>query len=72
PPLLPCRKTEVLENPKYTYKCVILDCSPFNFIDSVGAKTLIEVFTDLQKRRIQLYLSECQLFVPHWNAWTSM
>ncbi|CAM4824427.1 unnamed protein product [Rotaria magnacalcarata] len=60
PPLLPCRKTEVLENPKYTYKCVILDCSPFNFIDSVGAKTLIEVFTDLQKRRIQLYLSECQ------------
>ncbi|CAF4436216.1 unnamed protein product, partial [Adineta steineri] len=34
--------------------------SPFNFIDTVGVKLLIEIYNDLKKRNIQLYLSECR------------
>ncbi len=58
------------------YNYVILECSPFNYIDTVGVKLLIQVclkkienkiflcgfqiFNDLKKRGIVLYLSECR------------
>ncbi|CAF2617941.1 unnamed protein product [Rotaria sp. Silwood2] len=48
------------QNDGIQYKYVILDCSPFNFIDTVGVKLLIEIYNDLKKRDIQLYLSECR------------
>ncbi|CAF3881784.1 unnamed protein product [Adineta steineri] len=59
-PLISYKKQNLnkIENIKYNY--VILDCSPFNFIDTVGVKLLIEIYNDLKKRNIQLYLSECR------------
>ena len=43
-PIIPCgnkSNTDVAREPVYTY--VILECSPFNYIDTVGVKLLIEV-----------------------------
>ncbi|CAF2883192.1 unnamed protein product, partial [Rotaria sp. Silwood2] len=36
-----------------------------NFIDSVGVKLLIEIFKDMKKRNIHLYLSECRYDVRY-------
>ncbi|CAF1641455.1 unnamed protein product [Adineta ricciae] len=47
------------------YKFVIVECSPFNYIDTVGVKLLIEIYKELKKRGIQLYLSECRSEVRH-------
>ncbi|CAF3556212.1 unnamed protein product [Rotaria sordida] len=58
-------KTQKNHKNEPTYKYVILDCSPFNYIDTVGVKLLIQIFHDLKKRGITLYLSECRLEVRH-------
>ncbi|CAF1253318.1 unnamed protein product [Adineta steineri] len=50
---------------KLMYTYVILECSPFNYIDTVGVKLLIHIFNDLKKRGITLYLSECRYEVRH-------
>jgi anti-anti-sigma regulatory factor len=39
------RRPETVEIQDNTDKYVVLDCSPLNFIDSVGVKLLIEVCT---------------------------
>ncbi|CAF1536595.1 unnamed protein product, partial [Didymodactylos carnosus] len=51
---------EAAEEKKVKYKFVILDCSPFNFIDTTGVKLLIQLYNDLKKRNINLYLCECR------------
>ena len=43
PPLISFRKPDIVESDEPSYKYVVLDCSPFNFIDTVGVKALIEV-----------------------------
>lgn len=44
--LFPCQKKKPTEiENKSDLKFVILDCSPFNYIDTVGVKLLIEVFS---------------------------
>lgn len=42
-PIIKYRKPETTNINEFQIKYVILDCSPFNFIDTVGVKTLIEV-----------------------------
>ena len=43
-PIILFRKTTKNNNTKESiYKYVILDCSPFNYIDTVGVKLLIQV-----------------------------
>ncbi|CAF1228653.1 unnamed protein product [Rotaria sordida] len=59
-PLIGYKKHELNKNQDIKYKYVILDCSPLNFIDTVGVKLLIEIYNDLKKRGILLYLSECR------------
>lgn len=43
PPLISFGKPETDEIEENPIKYVILDCSPMNFIDTVGVKLLIEV-----------------------------
>ncbi|CAF3377857.1 unnamed protein product [Rotaria sp. Silwood1] len=65
-PIIHCgEKTQKNSTNEPTYKYVILDCSPFNYIDTVGVKLLIQIFNDLKKRGIKLYLSECRFEVRH-------
>ncbi|CAF1109888.1 unnamed protein product [Adineta ricciae] len=62
-PIIPygnSKNTHARESP---YKCVILDCSPFNYIDTVGVKLLVDIFHDLNKRGIVFFLSECRFEV---------
>ncbi|CAF3613631.1 unnamed protein product [Rotaria sp. Silwood1] len=59
-PLIPYEMLNLNQNEGIRYKYVVLDCSPFNFIDTVGVKLLIEIYNDLKKRDIKLYLSECR------------
>jgi ABC-type transporter Mla MlaB component len=44
-PIISVRRPETVEIQDNTDKYVVLDCSPLNFIDSVGVKLLIEVCT---------------------------
>ncbi|CAF1059628.1 unnamed protein product [Rotaria sordida] len=64
-PLIPYEMQNLNKNEGIQYKYVVLECSPFNFIDTVGVKVLIEIYNDLKKRGIQLYLSECRYGVRH-------
>ncbi|CAF1291273.1 unnamed protein product [Adineta steineri] len=66
-PIISCGKNKNNNNnqKKLMYKYVILECSPFNYIDTVGVKLLIQIFNDLKKRGITLYLSECRYEVRH-------
>ncbi|CAF4850408.1 unnamed protein product [Rotaria sp. Silwood1] len=64
-PLIPYEMLNLNQNEVIQYKYVVLDCSPFNFIDTVGVKLLIEIYNDLKKRDIKLYLSECRYDVQH-------
>ncbi|CAF1523419.1 unnamed protein product, partial [Adineta steineri] len=66
-PIISCGKNKNNNNnqKKLIYKYVILECSPFNYIDTVGVKLLIQIFNDLKKRGITLYLSECRYEVRH-------
>ncbi|CAF1961203.1 unnamed protein product [Rotaria magnacalcarata] len=65
-PIIRCgKKLEENESAEPIYKYVILECSPFNYIDTVGVKLLIQVYKDLKKRGITLYLSECRFEVRH-------
>ncbi|CAF1544697.1 unnamed protein product, partial [Adineta steineri] len=59
-PIISCREDTHKHADKFNYKYVILECSTFNFIDTVGVKLLIEIFNDLKRRGIVLYLSECR------------
>jgi hypothetical protein len=43
-PIIPYRdETNIINNNEPSYKYVILECSPFNYIDTVGVKLLIQV-----------------------------
>jgi anti-anti-sigma regulatory factor len=42
-PLISVKRPETVEIHDNNIKYVVLDCSPLNFIDSVGVKLLIEV-----------------------------
>ncbi|CAF3537398.1 unnamed protein product [Rotaria sordida] len=42
-PLIPYEMQNLNKNEGIQYKYVVLECSPFNFIDTVGVKVLIEV-----------------------------
>ena len=45
-PIISCGKTTSTNSPnKPVYKYVILECSPFNYIDTVVIKLLIEVIS---------------------------
>ncbi|CAF0892199.1 unnamed protein product [Adineta ricciae] len=65
-PIVSCRRPETFDTKTdVLLKYIILECSPFNYIDTVGAKLLIQIFNDLKKRGIQLYLTECRYEVRH-------
>ncbi|CAF4075187.1 unnamed protein product [Rotaria magnacalcarata] len=64
-PLISFRIPETVEIQDSADKYVVLDCSPMNFVDSVGVKLLIEIYKDMKKRNIHLYLSECRYDVRY-------
>ncbi|UJR30412.1 hypothetical protein I4U23_017947 [Adineta vaga] len=65
-PIVSCRKPDTSDiKDDIPCKFVILECSPFNYIDTVGAKLLIHIFNDLKKRNIKLYLTDCRYEVRH-------
>ncbi|CAF3504424.1 unnamed protein product [Rotaria socialis] len=64
-PLISFRIPETVEIQDSADKYVVLDCSPMNFIDSVGVKLLIEIYKDMKKRNIHLYLTECRYDVRY-------
>ncbi|UJR16211.1 hypothetical protein I4U23_003121 [Adineta vaga] len=65
PPIIPYGNNTDNHKHKSLYKYVILDCAPFNYIDTVGVKLLVDIFNDLQKRDIVFYLSECRFEIRH-------
>ena len=51
-PIIPCEdETKNIYVNEVIYKYVILDCSPFNYIDTVGVKLLIQVGPRNRKRK---------------------
>jgi hypothetical protein len=48
-----------LEMPPTPFKCLIIDCAPINFIDTVGVKTLRQLITDFNEIGIKVYLADC-------------
>lgn len=63
-PILSCGKNNSKsKTDEPVYKFVVLECSPFNYIDTVGVKLLVELYNNLKKRGITLYLSECRFEV---------
>lgn len=55
-PILSCGKnTSKSKSDEIVYKFVVLECSPFNYIDTVGVKLLIEVkFCSNKKKNIEI------------------
>ena len=45
--------------PKPPIKFLIIDCTPINFIDTVGVKTLKQVITDYNEIGVRVFLAEC-------------
>lgn len=48
-----------LQMPETPFKCLIIDCSPINFVDTVGVKTLKQIINDFNDIGIKVYLAEC-------------
>ena len=48
-----------LNMPVTPFKCLIVDCAPINFIDTVGVKTLRQLITDFNEIGIKVYLADC-------------
>ncbi|CAF0827107.1 unnamed protein product [Adineta steineri] len=59
-PIISYKKKNLNKTKEIKCNYVVLDCSPFNFIDTVGVKLLIQIYHDLKKRGIRLCLSECR------------
>ena len=52
-------KKGTLRLPKPPIKFLIIDCTPINFIDTVGVKTLKQVITDYNEIGVRVFLAEC-------------
>jgi len=45
--------------PRAPYHHIIIDCSPLNYIDTVGVKTLNQIIMDYKQINVKVFLAEC-------------
>ena len=52
-------KKGTLRLPKPPIRFLIIDCSPINFIDTVGVKTMKQLISDFNEIGVRVFLAEC-------------